>query len=54
VRRLAIISGNVAFFAPEIGIVPFKLRPPMMRMRSMLIPEGPLRTDLTINLYGVR
>src|SRR5690349_4690134 len=39
VSRLAIISGSVAFFAPEIGIVPLRLRPPMMRMRSMLIPQ---------------
>src|SRR5215470_10339978 len=35
VSRLAIISGSVAFLAPEIGIVPLSRRPPTMRMRSM-------------------
>src|SRR5579871_3890518 len=36
VSRLAIISGRVAFFAPEIGIVPLRWRPPTILMRSML------------------
>src|SRR5256885_11244732 len=31
VSRLAIISGSVAFFAAEIGIVPFSGLPPTMR-----------------------
>ena len=35
VSRLAIISGKVAFLAPEIGIVPLSRRPPTMRMRSI-------------------
>src|SRR5476649_337692 len=35
VSKLAIINGNVAFLAPEIGMVPFKRWPPMMRIRSM-------------------
>src|ERR1041384_1724590 len=35
VKRLAIISGRVAFLAPEIGIAPFKGRPPAIRIRSM-------------------
>src|SRR5215813_15473312 len=35
VSRLAIISGKVAFFAPEIGLAPLSLCPPQMRMRSM-------------------
>ena len=38
VSRLAIISGSVAFFAPEIGIVPSRRRPPTMRMRSITTP----------------
>ena len=29
------ISGRAAFFAPEIGMVPAKARPPRMRMRSI-------------------
>src|SRR5216683_1762225 len=37
VSRLAIISGSVAFFAPEIGIAPLSGRPPTMRMRSILV-----------------
>ena len=36
--RLAIISGSVAFFAPDIGMVPLSGRPPTMRMRSMSRP----------------
>ena len=36
VSRLAIMSGNVAFLAPEIGIVPLRRCPPTMRIRSML------------------
>ena len=39
---LAIISGSVAFLAPEIGIVPFSGLPPTMRMRSMKVPVGGL------------
>src|SRR5262249_39264989 len=35
VSRLAIISGSVAFLAPEIGIEPLSLRPPLMRIRSI-------------------
>src|SRR5580692_3690153 len=35
VRRLAIISGSVAFLAPDIGIVPWSGRPPTIRMRSI-------------------
>src|SRR6185436_3120923 len=38
---LAIISGSVAFFAPEIGIEPLSGRPPTMRMRSMPHPVPP-------------
>jgi len=38
VSRLAIISGSVAFLAPEIGIVPFRRCPPTIRIRSMLAP----------------
>ena len=44
---LAIISGRVAFLAPEIGMVPDSGRPPTMRMRSMprscpnTTPAGP-------------
>ncbi len=49
VSRLAIISGSVAFFAPEIGIVPLRVRPPTIRMRSMLIPCGPC-PDQTISI----
>src|SRR2546421_7008484 len=41
VSRLAIISGRVAFLAPEIGIVPFSGLPPTMRMRSMEFPVYP-------------
>ncbi len=41
VSRLAIISGSVAFFAPEIGMVPFSRAPPTMRIRSIFAP--PLR-----------
>src|SRR3984957_4179827 len=43
VSRLAIISGSVAFFAPEIGIVPLRGRPPTILMRSMSIPPRPRR-----------
>ncbi len=35
VSRLAIISGRVAFLAPEIGMVPLKGLPPTIEMRSM-------------------
>src|SRR5215813_10176480 len=35
VSRLAIINGSVAFLAPEIGIEPLSLRPPLMRIRSI-------------------
>ncbi len=38
VSRLAIISGSVAFLAPDIGIVPLSRCPPTMRIRSMLAP----------------
>src|SRR4051812_19428483 len=36
---LAIISGSVAFLAPEIGIEPLSGRPPTIRMRSICAPE---------------
>src|ERR1700742_227085 len=36
--RPAIIKGNAAFFAPEIGMVPLSLLPPTMRIRSMPPP----------------
>ena len=39
VSMAAIISGRVAFFAPEIGIEPLSAFPPAMRMRSM--PPAP-------------
>src|SRR5580704_520762 len=42
VRRLAIISGRVAFLAPEIGMVPWSGRPPTIRMRSMFQPPRPV------------
>jgi len=32
----AIISGNAAFFAPEMAMVPLSLLPPTIRMRSIL------------------
>ena len=35
VSRLAIISGSAAFFAPEIGMMPFSCPPPTILMRSM-------------------
>src|SRR5262245_14080260 len=35
VSRLAIISGRVAFLAPEIGMAPVSGLPPTMLMRSM-------------------
>src|SRR5262245_42739318 len=38
VSRLAIISGNAAFLAPEIGIAPWSGRPPTIRMRSITMP----------------
>src|SRR5580700_204255 len=48
VRRLAIISGKVAFFAPEIGMVPWSGRPPTIRMRSIFSApaarRGPTRS----------
>src|SRR5829696_3720882 len=34
-RRLAIISGSAAFFAPEIGMTPLSVPPPVILMRSM-------------------
>src|SRR5690242_318670 len=37
---LAIISGRVAFLAPEIGIEPLSGRPPTMRMRSICAPSA--------------
>jgi hypothetical protein len=40
VSRLAIISGSAAFLAPEIGIAPWSGAPPVMRMRSMVLPSG--------------
>src|SRR5262245_20019034 len=43
VSRLAIINGKVAFLAPEIGIDPTSLWPPLMRMRSMPPPRLPPR-----------
>src|SRR5262245_15764614 len=39
VSRLAIINGRVAFLAPEIGIVPLSLWPPLIRIRSMPPPR---------------
>src|SRR3984893_9330246 len=36
-KRLAIIKGGVAFFAPEIGIVPTSGRPPLIRIRSIAL-----------------
>src|ERR1700733_1135526 len=36
--RPAIIKGNAAFFAPEIGMVPLSLLPPTIRIRSMPKP----------------
>ena len=50
VSRLAIIKGNAAFFAPLIGIVPFKRSPPMMRMRSMM---SPFQTDSSRRHWGL-
>src|SRR5262245_39315976 len=40
VSRLAIINGSVAFFAPEIGIVPLRRCPPTIRIRSMPAPTS--------------
>src|SRR5918998_6427622 len=39
VRRLAIIRGRAAFFAPEIGITPLSGAPPRITIRS--IPKAP-------------
>src|SRR5882724_7332168 len=36
VNKPAIISGNAAFFAPEMAMVPLSLLPPTIRMRSIL------------------
>src|ERR1700733_1510241 len=44
VSKLAIIKGSVAFFAPEIGIVPLSGRPPTIRIRSILTPRCRSRT----------
>src|SRR5579863_4312443 len=45
----AIIKGSVAFFAPEIGMVPSRRRPPTIRIRSILPPrpkpDEPCRTN---------
>ena len=41
VKSDAIIKGSVAFFAPEIGMVPLSRRPPTMRMRSIIYPRWP-------------
>jgi len=40
VKSPAIINGNAAFFAPEIGMVPLSLLPPTIRMRSITNPLG--------------
>src|ERR1044071_2032312 len=40
VSRLAIISGSVAFLAPEIGMTPLSFCPPTIRMRSILAPDN--------------
>src|SRR5262249_42782499 len=51
VSRLAIIKGSVAFLAPEIGIVPLSLRPPLIRMRS-ITPPADLPTHSTDHPSG--
>ena len=43
--RTRIISGSVAFFAPEIGMVPVSGRPPTIRIRSMITPAAPVGTE---------
>src|SRR3954454_655764 len=51
----AIISGSAAFLAPEIGIVPWSLLPPTIRMRSMNPREETRWSELPITsggLYG--
>src|SRR5215831_16415145 len=52
VSKLAIINGKVAFFAPEIGIVPLSLWPPWMRMRSMPPPRLPANARCSMNRGG--
>jgi hypothetical protein len=52
VRRLAIISGRAAFFAPEIGIEPLSGAPPAMRIRSIAFPRAFARTGLPGNCGG--
>src|SRR3954451_16665388 len=52
VSREAIISGRAAFLAPEIGIVPWSLLPPTMRIRSMKPREQRARVNFGTHHLG--
>src|SRR5437763_16202150 len=52
VSRLAIINGSAAVFAPEIGMVPLSLRPPLMRMRYMVLAPPPADAEAVADVQG--